>query len=166
MLEVGAYLRLHGAPEEEVPTSMADLEALYRKYDELFYHSDTLPLIPETGENYSELNQKSIAKNFTLSHLKAIRPIAVAYMLVGPAVLGAQPSRTRDILATTPGKRRRALFAKKAILPVAWLLQRGPVERHYMRIMWGEDGVTLFESARALHAKAKAEQAAARKSGA
>ena len=32
--EVGAYLRLHGAPEEEIPESMDQLSALYAKYAE------------------------------------------------------------------------------------------------------------------------------------
>lgn len=157
--EVGAYLRLHGAREEEIPTSMSELAALYRKYDELFYTNDTLPLFPETGQNYSEVNQKSIAKNFKLTHLKAMRPILVVYLLLRTPVLGALPRRTQEILTGSVKKAKRARFAAKAFLPVAWLLQRRPIERHYMRLMWGPDGVMLFESARKLHAEAKARQA-------
>ncbi|MGW6958747.1 oxygenase MpaB family protein [Streptomyces chartreusis] len=156
--EVAAYCRLHGAPEDEIPTSMAELATLYGKYAPLFEHSDTVHLIPETGEDYTKINEKSIRKNFNLSHLRAIRPILMAHLLLAKPVLGAMPSKTRDALGLSPRQSRAAVRASKLALPLAWLLQRRFIERHYMRIMWGPDGVMLIESARKLHAQAKAAQ--------
>jgi hypothetical protein len=35
-------------------------------------------------------------------------------------------------------------------------MQWGPIERYYMRLMWGPDAMVLIDAARALHAQAKA----------
>jgi hypothetical protein len=55
--------------------------------------------------------------------------------------------------------RRRAtvsVVAAKTLLPVVWLLQQPPFERYVLRRMWGPDAMNLIESARKLHAQARA----------
>jgi len=158
MLEVGAYLRLHGAPEDEIPTNMAELGALYEKYAPLWEHSKTIGVM-ENGEDYSELMTKSIQKNFKLSHIRAVRPMLVAYLMVSKPVAGALPSKLRESMGMTPKESAKAVRSAKHFLPIARFLQWGPVQRHYMRIMWGSDGVMLIESARKLHEQAKVDRA-------
>jgi uncharacterized protein (DUF2236 family) len=158
--EVGAYLRLHSAPENEIPTSMAELGALYEKYAPFWEHSKTLGIM-ENGEDYSELMAKSIQKNFKLSHIRAVRPMLVVYLMLAKPVAGALPSKLRVSMGMTPKESAKAVRQAKRFLPMARFLQWGPVQRHYMRIMWGADGVMLIESARRLHEQAKAERAAA-----
>lgn len=155
--EAGAYLRLHGAPEEEIPRTMAELGALYDKYAPLWEHSSTISKL-ESGEDYSELISKSISKNFKLSHIRAVRPMMVAFFLVQKPVAGALPSKLREKMGMAPEESRKAERRARRFLPIARLLQWGPVQRHYMRILWGADGVMLIESARKLHEQVKAEQ--------
>jgi uncharacterized protein (DUF2236 family) len=152
--EVAAYCRLHGAPTDEVPTTMSDLAGLYAKYDTLFQHSSTIDVIPETGEDVHELMAQSIKKNFRLSHLRAAIPVFVIFVLLGPPVTGALSGKARRSMGLSPRKDKGAVVAKKLALPLAWLFQRRPVERHLMRLLWGPDAVALFESARKLHKQA------------
>jgi uncharacterized protein (DUF2236 family) len=166
MEEVGAYLRLHGAVEEEIPHSMADVAALYEKYSDFVTHSDTIKIAPEDGLDYSVVMAQAIKKNFSLSQLRAVRPQVFLYLILGLPVTGALPGKARRSLNISKGKERAAIAAKTLVLPLAWILQRGPVERHYMRLMWGPDGVNLFLSARKLHAEALAERAALKPAGA
>jgi uncharacterized protein (DUF2236 family) len=154
ILEAGAYLRLHGAPDDEIPKSMSDLAALYQKHAALFAHSATIDLIPTTGENMAETMQACLKKNFKISHFRALRPTLFIYLFLGVPVTGALSGKARAALGVSRARAHRALVAKKLILPLAWLLQRRPIERHFMRLMWGADGVMLFQSARALHQQA------------
>lgn len=159
--EVGAYCRLHGAIEEEIPHTMADLDALYAKYARFFEHSTTLELFPETGEDYLKANTRSMVKNFKLSHLRAAKPIALVYILLAKPVLGAMPEATRRAKGLTAKQSASAVRSTRRARPLAWLLQQPFIERRVMRTMWGPDGVRLFESARVLHAQAKAATVAA-----
>jgi uncharacterized protein (DUF2236 family) len=161
MNEVGAYLRLHGAEENEIPHSMADMAALYEKYSRFVTHSDTIKISPDDGLDYSVVMSESISKNFKVSQLRAFRPIVFLYVVLGLPVTGALSGKARRSLNVSPGKERAALIARRLVLPLAWLLQRAPIERHYMRLMWGPDGVNLFLSARKLHADALAAESRA-----
>jgi len=154
--EVAAYCRLHGAPEDEIPTTMAELSALYAKYAELFTPSKTRNLDPRTGEDYRDLMAASIKKNFRPSHVRAIIPTIVLYIVLGLPVTGAMSRKARTAMGLGPARQAVAVASTTLALPLAWLMQRPRIERYYLRLMWGPDGVTLIESARALHAEARA----------
>jgi uncharacterized protein (DUF2236 family) len=157
MAEVAAYCRLHGAPEDEIPTTMAELAALYAKYDDLFTHSKTIHVSPETGEDIRKVMGKSCQRNFHISQLHAVLLIFLLYLLVGLPATGAFSGRARRAMGVGPIRDRIATASTKLALPFAWLVQQPRIERYVMRVIWGPDGVVLFESARALHRKALAE---------
>lgn len=163
MAETAAYCRLHGADEDEIPTTMAELSALYDKYIDLFTHSDTIVIHPATGEDYRKINAKAIGSNMIPSHALPRKPLMFLYGKLGLAVTGALPTKARVELGKTEKEIAEAQRARWRILPLAWLLQRGPIERYYMRLMWGSDGVELITSARKLHKKAKKQQRRAAK---
>ncbi|WP_072803276.1 oxygenase MpaB family protein [Rhodococcoides yunnanense] len=163
MAETAAYCRLHGADENEIPKTMAELSALYTKYEDLFTHSDTIAIHPETGEDYRKVNGKAIAGNTIPSHKLPRKPLMFLYGKLGVAVTGALPAKAQVELNKTPEQIEAARRARTRILPLAWILQRGPVERYFMRLMWGPDGVDLITSARKLHKKALKEKARARR---
>ncbi|MGG6498352.1 UNVERIFIED_CONTAM: hypothetical protein NY603_36040, partial [Bacteroidetes bacterium 56_B9] len=48
--EVSEYCRLFPARDEQLPQSMADLKALYKRDERLFGGSPTMAIIPETGQ--------------------------------------------------------------------------------------------------------------------
>lgn len=152
--EMGAYLRLHGAPEDEIPSSMEELSALYARYDAYFGHTPTLSIRPEDGQDYELLLRESSKKNINSSHIKILAVFGLISGLLGKPVLGALPSKTRRGHGLDQKADRRALRARVLIRPVAWILQRGPIERYFMRLLWGADGVMLITSARTLHKKA------------
>jgi hypothetical protein len=83
------------------------------------------------------------------------------YLLVGLPATGALSGKARRAMGVGPVKDKIAIAATKFALPLAWLVQQPPVERYIMRVMWGPDGVMLFESARKLHKQALAERNAA-----
>lgn len=148
--EVAAYCRLFGSPEEEIPTSMAELEALYVKYDELFQHSDTMHIHPETGLDMQRLLLKVVGKNFHISQLRLFGPVYTLFRRFDDAITGAFPDWARRWMGLSEEKERKALKALKRQLPQIRRMQRPRSERHYMRLMWGPDAVTLIEAARKL----------------
>jgi uncharacterized protein (DUF2236 family) len=158
--EVAEYCRLHNAPEEDVPTTMAELAALYAKYDELFRYSETINILPETGQDYAELVQKAMGKNFHISHLRAALPVALQFVLMTLPVTGAMSGKARRSIGLGPVKDKLAQVSTKLALPVAWLMQQPPFERYILRLMWGPDSIMLIESARKLHKQALAERSA------
>ena len=149
--EVAAYCRLVGADENEIPTTTAELAALYAKYDDLFGASPTLSVYPDTGEDFSRLMSENMRKNFHRSQLAAFfYSIGLDHGLFRQLMAGAASARTRRSIGMSPRRGRVAVAITKLSLPLIWLLQQKPFERHYMRLMWGPDGVRLIESARAL----------------
>lgn len=154
--EVAAYCRLHGAPEDEIPTSMAELNELYRKYARMFRYSDTVDVFPDTGENLWKVIGKSMIDNFDMSQMRPLGMLFIQYILLDLPVSGAMSGKGRRAMGMGPIKSRVAYLASKGVLPVAWLLQRPRVEKFFMRRMWGPDAVGLIEEGRILHAKALA----------
>lgn len=154
--EMAAYLRLHGAPEEDIPTTTAELAALYAKYDDLFGHSPTMSIRPADGLNYELLLRQSSKKNLIPSHYKILAIFGLINGMMRKPVLAALPSKTREGFGMDDRANRAARRARTAMMPLAWILQRGPIERYFMRLLWGEDGVTLIMSARRLHKQALA----------
>ncbi|ORM32465.1 hypothetical protein BFL43_15450 [Williamsia sp. 1135] len=158
MGESARYVRLHGVPEDEIPTTMAQLALLYEKYDHLFRHSPTMKLIPETGEDFEEVMGKAMIKNFHITQIRAIVPLMIQAIVFNLPIAGVLSGRARRAMGLGPTKSRLAILSKMAVLPIVWLMQQPPIERHFMRLMWGPDGVVLIESARLLHRQARAAQ--------
>ncbi|MFE5291382.1 oxygenase MpaB family protein [Isoptericola sp. NPDC056618] len=156
--EVAAYCRLVGAPEEDIPHSKADMDALYEKYADLFGTPETMAIWPDSGENFAKQMFGLFKKNFHRSQLPAVFYAGVLdHGLFRQLAAGASSGKMRASLGMSPGRSRLAVLVAKLALPFVWMMQRGPFERHYMRLMWGPDGVTLIESARALRERVRAE---------
>lgn len=156
--ESAAYLRLHGAPEDEIPATMEELSALYGKYEYLFGHSDSVHVSPADGVNARKLMLSVMAKNWRWSHLRAVGPFLVLYGLTGMPTNGALSGKARKKMGMSPFMSGVAAVSSKLFLPIAWLLQRGPVVRHYERLLWGEDAANMFRNARKLHKEALAQR--------
>jgi len=159
LAETAAYCRLVGAPEDEIPTSMADLHGLYEKYDRLFGTSESIAFHPENRESFAIQLFTTMKKNFHRSQWPAMFYAGVLdHGLFRQLAAGASSGRLRQSIGMGPMRSRIAVIAMKASLPFIWVMQRGLFERHYMRLMWGPDGVQLIESARELQRHALPEQ--------
>jgi len=159
--EVGAYLRLVGANEDEIPTNMAELQALYAKYEALFAPSKTFDISPETGQLNYRTGLITMFKNMNLSQRHAFIPVFVEVILLELPVLGPMPGKARWSMGIGPVRSCLSVIARRVAMPLMWLLQQPPVERKFLRLMWGPDGTHLIESARALHRQALSERQAA-----
>jgi len=153
--EVSEYCRLFPHDENELPQSMADLQKLYQKYDKLFGVTKTLAIIPETGENFHEVWQDSIKKNYHPSQRKVKLQFFFQEGLFKLFAMGAVSGKTRKYSGLTPGKEKMVVTARVALLPLVWLLQIPPIERYFLRMMWGPDAVELVAEARKRHKAAK-----------
>ena len=157
--EVGAYARLVGAPEEDIPTTMAEMNALYEKYADLFAPSTTTKIMPDVGKDYlKEVVRVSMA-NFHISQLRLIPPLLLINVLPSFPMTGAVSGKARQSMGIGRVKGALSVFASKAFLPIAYLMQRPPFERYVTRLMWGPDATKLIASARALHKEALAARA-------
>jgi uncharacterized protein (DUF2236 family) len=154
--ESAAYCRLVGAAESEIPTTMAELDALYVKYENLFGTTETLDTMPDTGQSMRELFVRNLKDNFHRSQLKvAVYDIVLNHGLFRLWCAGAGSPELRGWMGMSPSRSRRAVVITRLSLPLIWLFQRGPVERRFMRLMWGPDGVALIKSARQQVKRAK-----------
>ena len=153
--EVKEYCRLFPHNEEELPNSMAELRALYQKYDKFFGHSETLDIIPETGQNFAKITAESIKKNWHPSQRKVKLQMFFQGTLLKIPALAAVSGKTRRNAGMSPEKEKRILCARKMMMPIIWAVQQGPIERYFMRMMWGPDSVKLINEARKLHDQAK-----------
>jgi hypothetical protein len=136
---------------------MAELAALYEKYDDLFQHSETINIIPGLGEEWTKLVAESLKKNFHRSQLRAILPIMLMSAVKLP-VTGALPAKARRSMGMSTRKQKAAVVSAKLALPLFWLMQQRPYERYVLRRLWGPDAINLIESARKLHKQALAER--------
>ncbi|QOV34175.1 DUF2236 domain-containing protein [Streptomyces ferrugineus] len=153
--EVADYCRLFDSPEGEIATTMAELKALYDKYDELFKPSRTMGIIPATGQSFHTIQKASVKKNFHISQLRVHAQLVLSQKIFAYPIMGAASGKTRRNMGVGPFKDKVAVASTKFMLPLIWLAQQPCVERRMMRIMWGPDAVKLIESARALHDRAK-----------
>tara|TARA_Y100000815_G_scaffold189088_1_gene172609 strand:+ start:1357 stop:2451 length:1095 start_codon:yes stop_codon:yes gene_type:complete len=153
--EVREYCRLFPNEEEELPGSMAELRALYARYDDLFGSSETMAIIPETGQVFPDIVERSIKKNHHPSQRKVAVQLFLQEKLLKLPALAAVSGKTRRNAGISPAREKRILCARKLMMPIIWLVQQGPVERYFMRMMWGPDSVKLIKEARKLHAQAK-----------
>lgn len=158
--ETAEYCRLVGASEEEIPTTMVELAALYEKYDDLFGTSPSMVIYPDTGENFARQMFALMKKNFHRSQLPSLFYAGVLdHGLFRQLAAGASSGRMRKSMGMGALRSRLAVALTKLALPFIWMMQRGPFERHYMRLMWGPDGVNLIQSARTLRDRVRAESA-------
>ncbi|WP_072803278.1 oxygenase MpaB family protein [Rhodococcoides yunnanense] len=162
MLESSAYVRLHGVPvDDEIPTTMAELAALYEKYDELFGDTETMNISPDAGDDYQKMMAKVMIENFHISQVRAIGPLMIQAVLFQLPTSGLLSRKVRQSIGQSALKQKIAVLSSKLVLPIVFLMQQPPIERYFMRLMWGPDGVHLIESARALHKQALADRSAA-----
>jgi|GEM_PF-736052 len=155
--EIGTYLRLVHAPEEDIPDSMADVAALYDKYADLFAPSDTVNNGPDTGQNYIGLITASVTKNLDRAQLRAAVPAVLFAKLLELPVAGALPAAARHSMGY--GRLQSAIARASSVLalPLMWVIQQPACERYALRYMWGPDAARLIDSARALHRNELAE---------
>ncbi|MFF1828606.1 oxygenase MpaB family protein [Paenarthrobacter sp. NPDC058040] len=156
--ECAPYLRAHGAPEEEIPTSMTELKALYKKYDKFFFNSDSLRISPEYGYDYMQIMKEAGRKNFIPSHQRAAELMNRIFHVPRKAAIGALPHRARLALGLSPAEEADAVAEIERFQETALQMQQPENEQEILRLMWGPDGVRLFESARNLHRKVLAER--------
>lgn len=154
--EAAAYCRLLGADEDEIPTSTAELAALYDTHADLFRHSKTMNVDPETGGDHNKLLGKVMAKNLDRGQLRALWQLLIRFVIWRMPAYGAMSGKARQAAGLGPFGSRMAYVARKLALPAAWLIQQPPIERRITRIMWGPDAVELIASARELHREALA----------
>ncbi|MGW6769664.1 oxygenase MpaB family protein [Streptomyces sp. NPDC055037] len=152
--ECAEYVKLFPHIEDEVPTSMAELRALYEKYEPFFRHSPTKGTQPVNGEDWHETVGAAIKKNFHKSQLPLMFQTMLQQMF-NTAVAGAGSGIMRRNMGMSPAQSRRTIVVRKAMTPLIRLMQCRPIERYYMRLMWGPDAIALITSARELHAEAK-----------
>jgi uncharacterized protein (DUF2236 family) len=156
--EMGAYLRLVGALEEEIPSTMAELDALYAKYSDFFDHSDTINVLPETGQDYLEIVNETMKQNWHPSQQLAVDVLHEVYIQVEDAIKATFPESLQIKAGMDEERRAEAAQALEDSQDLIRELQQPGNERRLMRMMWGPDGVTLIESARELHQQALRER--------
>ncbi|MET4898312.1 oxygenase MpaB family protein [Sphingomonadaceae bacterium jetA1] len=158
--EVSEYARLFPGKDENLPTNMAELNALYARDARLFgnTHSSTMATIPATGQNWYQLIQQSIRKNRHPSQYRVKIQLFFQNKLFSIPVLKSVSGKTRRSMGISRAQERKIFFLSYLLMPMVWLFQRGPIERYFMRMMWGPDAVNLIKSARQFHAKAKSER--------
>lgn len=157
--EVGEYCRLFDSPEDEIPTTMAELEALYVKYDEYFQPSTTLWIDPVTGANVQHLMGEAIPRNKHHSQKWVERPVMALFFKYDDAIDGAFPPAYRKYLALTEEQDARATRALTEKLGNIRRMQGPRSEQHYMKLMWGPDATVLIENARKLQEQAVRQRA-------
>ncbi|GLI28581.1 hypothetical protein ARHIZOSPH14_28230 [Agromyces rhizosphaerae] len=153
MDESANYAILHGADPDEVPHSMAELDALYAKYAEFFAHSETVQNQLDTGESILDVSARVGKKNWDKTQSKALKVIFVAILGMELPMLGALPRPYRLAHGLSPAKATWAAIVAKLFVPVAWFMQRPRFERKWIRTLWGPDGQRLIDSARKVRAE-------------
>jgi len=155
VLESGAYLRLVGSNEDEIPTTMAELDALYEQYRDLFGMTPTMVIDPATGGNYLESWRNVSQGNWHPSHQLAVDANDEAFDRWTKAVTATFPPMVLEASGYDAERQAelRALLADRQEEIRAF--QQPENEQHMMRLMWGPDGVDLITSARELHQAAR-----------
>lgn len=156
--ESAAYVDFTGGDPAETPKTMAELDALYEKYRDLWTHSKTIHVRPQTGVDVNKRMTWSMFKNFHISQLRVALPLTFQIGMYLPVMGAFPPDIRRRAAGYGPVRDFAARAGLKLALPVIWLMQQPRLERYFMRLMWGPDGVRLIESARELHEQAKQRQ--------
>ncbi|MEN3793020.1 oxygenase MpaB family protein [Fulvimarina sp. MAC3] len=154
--ESAAYLRLVGAPEAEIPQTMADVEALFGKYQELFKKTDTMYIMPDSGKDFSALAQQQIQKNWHPTQKMAVDVLDEFFNKPTNLVIASYPIYLQ-IWGAGWDDAKRAEMAEnlKTAQPEIRARQESPdVERRAIDLFWGPDAHELISSARALMKRA------------
>ncbi|MFI6062220.1 oxygenase MpaB family protein [Streptomyces sp. NPDC051286] len=157
--EMGAYLRLVGAAEDEIPGSMAELDALYDTYGDLFGTSETINVHPETGQDMHEVMSECMRRNWHPSHQLAVDVLEEVYQRFVTQILAAFPERIQIKAGLDEARRVEAARLLEDSQDLIRRMQLPENERRIMRMMWGPDGVALITNARDLHQQALRERA-------
>lgn len=154
--ELARYCQLFPAREEDLPSSMAELRALYARDAALFGMPASMQIIPETGQCFPQVVAASVRRNHHRSQYRVKIQLFLQRRLLRLPVLAAVSGRTRRSMGFGRWQEIAILAARWLLLPMIWLVQQRPVERYFMRLMWGPDAVVLIDAARAKQAQARA----------
>jgi len=150
VLEIGSYLRLVGAEESEIPTNMADLDALYDKYWPYFGHKESVFADRETGVNMIAQYKNVAQKNWDPSHKLATDALFEVYEQWHDVMNAVLPEK----LQAAAGLSEEQIDSADEIIArhEAGIreIQNPDNETRLMRLLWGPDGVDLIGNARAL----------------
>lgn len=154
--EIGAYLRLVGAEESEIPQNMAELDALYEKYWPFFGLKDGVFRDRETGVHMLVQMRQVAQQNWDPSHTLATDALTEVYEqwhdvmnAVLPPNLQAAAGLSSDQIEASD----EIIRAREADIRA---IQNPENEARIMRLMWGPDGVDLIRNARLLQQEARA----------
>lgn len=149
--EIGPYVRLFPAIEEEIPTTYDELVALYAKYERFFRASATMDIYPPTGLPMRPIQEKSMLKNFHPSQLRALKPLNTFMFKFDSAINGAFPDWAQDFLGLTAAQKRKGAADLRKQMPQIRKMQEDPVTvAYYQRVMWGPDAIVLMDHAQQL----------------
>ncbi|MGP0174970.1 oxygenase MpaB family protein [Pseudomonas sp. NCHU5208] len=152
--EVAEYCKLF-PHEEKVPASVEEIKAHYERDKRLFGMPSSIDIIPETGQSFKEVVEESMKKNWHPSQRKVKFQLFLHNKLFNIPVYAALSGKTRRNMGIPASRDKWIFLGKTLLLPFIWLIQQPPIERYFMRIMWGPDAVKLIMAARKLHAEAK-----------
>lgn len=150
VLEMGPYLRLVGAEESEIPTTMAELDALYEKYWPYFGHSKSVFRDLETGVDMIEQYYAVGRENWHPSHtivVEALEEVYQQWIEVMDAIL---PRRLQEAAGRSPETIAASSEIIRAREAEIREIQNPVNEARLMRLLWGPDGVDLIHNARRL----------------
>ena len=150
--ESAEYLRLVGAPEEEIPQTMAEVDALFDKYQELFKKTDTMTIMPESGKDFAKLSQEQIKKNWHPTQQMAVDVLEEFFNKPTNNVIASYPTYLQ-IWGAGWDEAKRAEEAEKlkeAQPEIRARQESADVERRAIDLFWGPDAHELISSARAL----------------
>ncbi|MEO7015676.1 MAG: oxygenase MpaB family protein [Leifsonia sp.] len=157
VLEIGSYLRLVGAEESEIPTNMAELDALYEKYWPYFGHKESVFADPETGVNMIAQYKNVAQKNWDPSHKLATDTLFEVYEQWHDVTNAVLPEK----LQAAAGLSQEQIDSADEIIARHETgireIQNSENEARLMRLLWGPDGVDLIGNARGLQEAALTE---------
>lgn len=149
--EQAKYIRIFPHVEQDIPSSYAELVALYERDAHLFGYTATLDIYPPTGEPMRPIQERSMLKNLHPSQLRVLKPLNTFMMKFDDSVNASFPDWAREYLRLSPDKEKKGFEAKQRQLPLIKKMQQDPATvRYYRRMMWGPDAITLMESAEQL----------------
>lgn len=156
VLEMGAYLRLVGAEESEIPRTMAELDALYDTYWPYFGHRDSVFRDLETGVHMIEQYKQVGMQNWDPSHSLATEALDEVYEQWHDVTAAILPERLQVAAGRSPEQINASDDTIRRREADVRAFQSPENEQRIMRLLWGPDGVDLIHNARRLHAEALA----------
>ncbi|MBO1359991.1 DUF2236 domain-containing protein [Acetobacter sacchari] len=155
--ESAAYLRLVGSPEDEIPHTMAEADALFDKYQDLFKKSETADIMPDTGQHFAQLMHEQIKNNWHPTQQKVIDLLNEFFNEPMPAVIASYPEKIQ-LWGAGWGEAQRAEGVKKLAGSQKRIRQMQESPETFQRaldVFWGPDGTELINVARELDEKVR-----------